>query len=137
MSCPDINRLIDLLDDPRSDGELLTHVEGCSSCQVEYRLIQEIPAAFRPEIEVPEALVQRVMADIAVSTPPSGRPRVPALQVLAAGALGSITAAVAILTTGSMGTAPLGDLLLFSLGVGLVSGLVQSRGDRAVEFAGM
>ena len=27
MSCPDINRLIDLLGDPQSDVELLAHLE--------------------------------------------------------------------------------------------------------------
>ncbi len=129
MSCPDINRLIDLLDDPRADVELLAHLEGCPSCQAEFRLIQEIPAAFRPELEVPEALVQRVMADIAVSTSSSGRPRVPALQVLAAGVLGSITAAAAILATGSGGTGDPLDLLLFCLGVGTVSIGLQVRAE--------
>ena len=133
MSCPDINRLIDLLGDPQSDVELLAHLEGCPSCQAEYRLIQEIPAAFRPEIEVPEALVQRVMAGIPVSTSPQERPRVPAIQVLAAGVLGSLTAAAAILATGLGGTGGPLDLLLFSLGVGLVAGVVQSREGRLVR----
>ena len=134
MSCPDINRLIDLLDDPQSDAELLTHLEECPSCQVEYRLIQEIPAAFRPEFEVPEALVQRVMADIAVSTPPSGKTRVPAVQVLAAGVFGLITAVAAIVATGSGGAGNPLDLLLFSLGVGLTAGVVQTRMSRPVEI---
>ena len=134
MSCPDVSRLIDLLGDPESDVELLAHLEGCPSCQAEFRLIREIPAAFRPGLEVPEALVQRVMAGIAVSTPSSERPRVPAVQVLAAGVLGSITAAAAILATGSGGTGHPLDLLLFSLGVGLVASVVQSRRSGGSEL---
>jgi len=134
MSCPDINRLIDLLGDPQSDVELLAHLEGCPSCQVEYRLIREIPAAFRPEIEVPEALVQRVLADIALTTPPPERTRVPALQLLTGGVLGSITAVAAILATGLGGTGRPLDLLLFSLGVGLIAGVAQSRESRPVEL---
>jgi len=125
MSCPDINRLIDFLGDGRPDADLEAHLEECPSCQADFRLLRELPAAFRPEIEVPEQLVQRVMAELALAGLSPERHQTPALQVLGSGLLGSLTAVSVITATGSGSAGDPIDLLLFAFAVGLAAGVVH------------
>ncbi len=132
MNCPDTNRLIELVAGGRDDVELQDHLRACSSCQAELRLIQELPAAFRPEFEVPEALVQRVMSGLA-EAPTGRRGRIPGLQLVAACVLGTLTALATIVATGSMGAGGPVELLAFSLVAGLAAVLMQHRAASPVE----
>ena len=127
MSCPDINRLIDLSAAELRDSELETHLEYCPSCGAEFRLIREIPVALRPDIDVPEALILRVMADISGAGPSRETDSVPVLQVFGAGVLGTITALITLGATGSASTGNLFTLLGFSLAVGLASAVAHGR----------
>jgi len=133
MSCPDINRLIDFLVEDRPDLELEAHFEQCVSCQADFRLLREIPAALRPEIEVPERLVQRVMADIPLPEDHLGKRQVPAAHVVGSGVLGALTTIAALVATGSGGTGDPADMLLFSLVVGMGAGVMQIRVGRKPE----
>jgi len=127
MSCPDINRLIDFLVEDRPDSELEAHLEQCVSCQADFRLLREIPVALRPEIEVPERLVRRVMAGIPLPENHLEKRQIPASQVLGSGLLGTLTTISALVAIGSGGTGDPADMLLFSLAVGSVASLVQIR----------
>ena len=127
MRCPDTYLLIELLRDPTRDEELRAHLEECPDCRANFHLLQEIHEAFTPEIEVPEALDERVMA----SLPPPGslRGRWPAqvLLILAAGALGSVTTAAALVAAGMVDSGSPADLLLYCAGAGIIAGLVHLR----------
>lgn len=117
------------------DEELSDHLEACPSCRAQYRLLQELPAAFHPDVEVPEALIQRVMANIAVAFTTEAAPRVPVLQPVIGGVLGSITAVAAVLASGTAHVDDPTELLLFFLGVGLATCLFQLRSMRSLEQA--
>ncbi len=125
MNCPDINRLIDFQADDRPDAELEAHLLGCASCQADLQLLREIPAALRPEIEVPERLDQRVMAGFPQLEDNLERRQVPAAHVVGSGMLGALTTIALLVATGSAGTGSPTDLLLFSVGVGLVASGVR------------
>jgi len=127
MSCPDINRLIDLLGDGRPDAELEAHLEECLSCRADLQLLQEIPAVLRPEIEVPKQLVQRVMAGFPQLEDNLERRQVPAAHVVGSGVLGALTTMALLVATGSAGAGDPLSLLLFSVAVGLVASGVQVR----------
>ena len=64
MSCPDIDRLIDLQDGLRTDPDLEDHLVSCESCQAELQVIQELREAVNPGIEVPQGWIQEGMAEI-------------------------------------------------------------------------
>ena len=138
MSCPDINRLIDLLGADQEDTEVEKHLEECPSCQASVRLLRELPAAFRPEIELPDHLVQGVMDGLSqaeISTEPY---RPPGLQVLGSGLLGSLTAISVIVATDSRSAGNPVDLLLFALAVGLTACVIHlwlEGGPRAATHA--
>jgi hypothetical protein len=127
MSCPDIHSLIDVLVDERPDPEMVAHMNTCPSCQGYAEILREIPAAFHPEEEVPDYLVQRVLAEI----PPEGlspakEPEI-GLQALGSGVLGGLTAAAAILATGSSDGGGPATILLISAVVGLIASMIQLR----------
>jgi hypothetical protein len=125
MSCPDINRLIDLLGADQEDAEVEKHLARCPSCQANFRILRELPAAFRPEIEMPDHLVQGVMDNLfgAEISPEPYRP--PGLQVLGSGLLGSLTAICVIVATDSRRAGNPVDLLLFALAVGLTACVIH------------
>lgn len=121
MKCPETLQLIEVALEEGVDEDLLVHVGSCPSCQSELRLIKEIPRLFHPDLDVPEALVLRVM-----SHPPfvdlNHDATTSWIQVLASGVLGSLTAAAAIVATGSMNDAAPSFLLGFCAAAGAVTG---------------
>ena len=128
MECPDIYKLLDFVEDEASAPDVYSHVQNCASCRAQLRLIRELPAAYRPEFEVPEVLVQRVMnAVVRQAQPEAGEETVHPLQLFASGLLGTMTALVVVVATGSIGegTTPV-ELMLFSVLVGVASTWVLS-----------
>jgi hypothetical protein len=124
MICPDIDRLIDLAAGASVDAELQAHLESCPNCRGDLLLIQEIPLAFRQELEVPDGLVQRVMADVRVRGSREESRRGVRSQFLGTTILGSLTAAGVVLLTEPLGVAP-GSILTFSLTAGILAAAAQ------------
>jgi hypothetical protein len=124
MSCPDIDRLIDLAAGTRTDAELQAHVESCATCRGDLLLIREIPAAFGRELAVPDGLVQRVMADVRVRESREKDRRGVQTQALGTTILGSLTTAGVVVLTGAGTTAP-APLLTFSLTAGVLAAAAQ------------
>ena len=135
MNCPDINRLIDLAQANRLDQDLQAHLESCSSCQVEFELVRELPAAFKPAVEVPEMLVTKTMAAVGELGHRQARGGLVSVHTVVAFLLGVVTTVLAIGVTGSLGSSGLNELLVFSVAVGLTSGLMESRSS-ARELSG-
>ena len=130
MSCPDVNRLIDFLGGNQPDPELEAHLSVCPSCRTDLRLLREIPAAFRPELAVPEPLIQRVMADLPLPEAATGAHPASPFQVFGSGLLGTLTAMATIAVTGSGVPGDPSTMILFSLVVGLVVSLANIWTDR-------
>ena len=133
-NCPDSDRLVDLLDPENQDLETQAHVRICQSCRAELRLIREIPAAFRAEIPVSEALIQQTLA--AIDELPVEDTTMGAGELVLTGALGVMTAAAVVVGTGVPASATLTELIGYSLAIG--AGVVvyearQSRGDLTAE----
>ncbi len=127
MSCPDIHSLIDSLEQEEANPEMDAHLHTCPSCRGYLELLREIPEAFNAEVDVPEALVQRVMAGIPeVDVSPTKRPTT-GLQTLGAGVLGWATAVAAIIATGSGDGGNPSTILLIAVVVGLIASLIQPR----------
>jgi anti-sigma factor RsiW len=127
MSCPDIHSLIDSLEQEEANPEMEAHLHTCPSCRGYLELLREIPEAFHAEVDVPEALVQRVMAGIPeVDVSPAKQPTT-GLQTLGAGVLGWATAVAAIVATGSAENGGPATILLVSVIVGLIASLIQLR----------
>ena len=133
MSCPDIDHLIDLAAGARADAELQAHVESCPTCRRDLLLIREIPVAFRRELEVPDGLVQRVMADVRVRGAREETRRGVRTQVLGTTILGSLTAAAVVFVTDPLTPAP-GSLLTFSLTAGVLAAAAQFGATQRKEL---
>lgn len=125
MTCPDANRLIDHLSDPGSDRELRAHLKQCAVCSEGLRLLQEVQAAFRPTLVVPEYLVQRALTRIGAhpALTSSGRAR----HIATAAVLGVLTTAMAVLATGSTQGGGVLQIALFSLAAGGAVALHEAR----------
>ncbi|MCJ7627582.1 MAG: hypothetical protein MUO50_04240 [Longimicrobiales bacterium] len=134
MDCPDINCLIDLVGEVHTNPELEAHLLVCPSCRDDLRLFRELAAALRPDLEVPDRLVPRVMAAVDVPEPPPEKHRIPVVQVLGSGVLGWLTALGVIIVTGSVGAGEPIDLFLFSALVGITASVVEMRGERGPVF---
>lgn len=130
MICPGTNRLVEFMREVNVDAELAAHLAVCSSCKAELALLREVSAELRPEYEVPDRLVRRVMADIDLPEPSPERNRIPISQVVGSGVLGAIMAVGAIIVTDSVGVGDPIKLLLFSVVVGIGASLLQIRGGR-------
>jgi predicted anti-sigma-YlaC factor YlaD len=120
MSCPDIDHLIDLAAGATADAELQAHLESCSSCRGDLLLIRELPGAFRRELEIPDPLVQRIMADVGVLRAREESRRGIRTQIVSTAILGSLTTAGVVFLTGAGTLAP-APLLTFSLSVGALA----------------
>jgi hypothetical protein len=126
MDCPDIDRLIDLYHGLR-DPALEDHLSSCSSCQADMEILLLLPEAFALDVEVPDALVERVIASLPVA---EGEPRVEkgtGAQGLVAGLLGTLTVTGGLVATGSAGAGPPMILVLLSLCAAMASTVLQMR----------
>lgn len=133
-SCPDIDRLLELTGGGSDDLEVRAHVQQCRKCRGALLLLREIPAAMRPEVEVPEPWIRRAAA---LARRPEGaaaaRARVPA--ALGAALLGASTTAVTLAMTGAAGTGRPLDFFLFCVAGGMAAGLFEVRveaGERRI-----
>ncbi len=129
MNCPETDRLIDYQVDQVRSPEIEAHLESCSSCREDLRIVRRIHAEYQQEIEVPESLIQRVLAGLPEpDRSPEGQ-RLPRTQTLISGLLWSLTAMAAVVAVESVGTADVSQLLLFSFCVGAVSVILQIRAE--------
>ena len=130
MDCPDIDRLVDLTHDPGLDLPVRAHVRGCSECQQQLRLLDELRLALRADVAVPERLLERAFlgAVSAEATPPG---HAGLIQGVSAAALGALTALATVVATGSASGARPPDVLLFSLGFGGLATLYEMRREDA------
>jgi hypothetical protein len=129
MSCPDISQLADaLLAEGGLSTELEMHVNGCERCQGSVFLVQELLGSLdHPVIEVSEDLVQRTLSTLSETKASTTRYRPPASQLVASGALGFITAFLAIVTSGAAGASGPSVPLVVSVLVGLGSVVFRGR----------
>lgn len=124
MTCPDLDRLIDLYHGLR-DPELEEHVRTCASCRADLETILWFPVAWGSQVEVPEGLVERVLEALPLE---KGRPESQPETVgqrLVTGFLVSVAAAFALLASGSAADGPPALLLVLSLVTGAVGGMVR------------
>jgi hypothetical protein len=127
MNCPDISQLADApLEEGGLSPELEMHVKACERCQGSVFLVQELLGSLdHPVIEVSEDLVQRTLSTLSETNVSTTRYRPPASQLVASGALGFITAFLAIVTSGAAGANSPSVPLVLSFLVGLGSVVVQ------------
>ena len=124
MSCPDLDRLIDLYHG-LSDPELEGHVGACPSCQADLEAILWIPALCETGVDLPDRWVERVLETLPFAEGRIERSRESLGQRVVTGLLGSVTAAFALQVSGSSGAGGPALLLILSLTVGLISGIVR------------
>jgi predicted anti-sigma-YlaC factor YlaD len=136
MSCPDINRFIDVIKKDRSDPEVEAHLEECPECRADFEIVKELSVALRPEVEVSEALIERVMASLPFpEVEPEARP-VPAAHLFLSGVLGIATTLAVLMGTGAGSSGGPTDMLLFSMLGGVAVVVVQARRGRRPSLAG-
>ena len=135
MSCPDISQLADaLIAEGGLSPELEMHVKACERCQGSVFLVQELLESLdHPVTEVSEDLVQRTLSILSEVEASTTRHRPPVSQLVTSGALGFITAFLAIVTSGAAGAGspivPFALSLLVGLGSVVVRGRMTGRGD--------
>jgi len=134
MGCPDFDRLIDLYHGRRDPG-VEDHLKTCPSCQADMEMLFLLPEAFALDVEVPEALIERVMASL---PPVADEPRAGKVTVgrgLVSGLLGILTAVGGLAASGSVGAIPPVAFLLISLSMGAAATVLHLRLDTWTEPA--
>lgn len=129
MNCPDLDRLIDLVQGDLQDPELRQHLSECPSCQAELNVLFRLSAAWERALEVPDGLVERALARL----PSEDRNVVPLRKGVLTGVLGALTASGGLVVSGTMGEAGILFPLLLSGIVGSAALVFQLRWDTWVE----
>ena len=131
MKCPDIDRLIEVTRSGGPGPEIRRHLSLCANCEEILLVLEAIPRAFEPDVEVSEWLVSRTVARLtpeAFSRPsPRGRWSQRLVAGLAAALLGTLTTLVAVVMSPVGGTPGINRLLVFSLALGVAAGFNEIR----------
>lgn len=105
MTCPDTERLLEAVLGETADPAVEHHLGACPDCRATSRLVRELRAAYRPQLIVPEELVERRVGVILQALSPSDaalhhtRPRDAAVGSV----LALATVFLTIVATGSLG----------------------------------
>jgi hypothetical protein len=127
MKCPDINQYLDALIEGESGPGLEAHLRGCPSCQEMYRLLTDLRAALRPEEDVPDFLIQRVLDDLPrYATAPAAN-RIPSGQILGSGVLGAVSVLAALVITGSASVTDPSVMLAYTVGIGALASVFLAK----------
>lgn len=125
MTHPEADRLIDLVRDRTSDPEALAHLDSCESCRSQYELLEEFARVLRPGPPTPKPVVDRVMALIPSSSSPLKRMTFG--NLIWSGSLGTVTAILALLFSGSIGAGGPEGIIVLGLMTGLASVWTHKR----------
>lgn len=105
MSCPDLERLLSVVVDGVVDPEADAHVRSCATCGGTLRLVRGMRAAYRPEMSLPDSLIESrvewVLSEL--GAPEHGRSATP-WELAVTGTLAFLTVLVTLIVTGSMGS---------------------------------
>lgn len=105
MTCPDTERLLEVVLGEGVDPRVQHHLRACPDCAATARLIRDMRAAYRPELHIPDELVQArvelVTQELRVWR--SRRAEPTPWDAAAAGALSFVTVLLAIVFTSSAG----------------------------------
>lgn len=105
MTCPDTERLLEVVLGETADPAVQHHLRACPDCRAISRLVRELRASYRPELLVPDELIERRVELILQALSPSDaalhhtRPRDAAVGSV----LALATVFLTILATGSFG----------------------------------
>ena len=135
MTCPDIERILELALDESADPEARAHVQECEDCRARLRLVTAARGAYTPELHVPEHLVLRARDAVVAEARRSGDAvgadaSLTPWSVVASFLLGSSTVLLAAFGTGSgLGGSSLPLMLMATLAgvVAVVYELFEER----------
>jgi len=71
MTCPDTERLLEAVLGETADPAVQHHLRACSDCGATSRVVREMRASYRPELLVPEELIERRVELILETLSPS------------------------------------------------------------------
>ena len=133
MTCPEVERLIDIALGQSADPELAVHVQRCEECQVDLLTIKALAGVGGPEREIPEELISRIVSGLPQPEPEVKRTWGGGGQLLLTWGLGFLTALVSAGVTGSIGALDPGTVLMLATAFGAASVLFTrlNRRDRA------
>lgn len=107
MTCPDTEHLLEVVLEEGMDPEVKGHLRTCRDCAATARLIREMRVAYRPEMTLPETLIESRI-DLVIRLSSQKSEQVPDWRdATVAGALSFVTVLLTIVMTGSFRT---GDL---------------------------
>ena len=127
MTCPEMDRLIELGLDLSRDPEREAHIQACSDCQEDLGTIRALAGTGAESREVSEQLIARILSELPA---PEEEPRKTwgmRLQPALTWGLGFLTALLSTIATGSAGVVGPMTTLLLSSGFGVVTVFAMNR----------
>ena len=125
MSCPGIDRLIAHGLDQQTDAGLEAHLQRCEACRADLLTIKALAGAEIEEKEISEALVARIISGL---PEPEGSPKLKwgeGFQLFLTGVLGTLTALISLVVSGSIGSVGPSGSLLLGIGFGAICTLMS------------
>ena len=132
MTCPSIDELIAVMLSTQAAGEAEQHVPTCSRCSAELRLLEAVASSLAPSGDVPDALVDRLMAALPAlprEVAAVDRVTLTSTHSLVTFFLGTMTAFLGIMV-GDAEAGGIVSLVVFSAVVGALAAIVESRAMR-------
>lgn len=133
MTCPEVERLVEVALGQSADPELEAHVQRCEDCRADLLTIEALAGVGGPDREISEGLVSRIVAGLPKPEPRVRRTWGGGGQLLLTWGLGFLTALVSAGVTGSVGALDPGTVLMLATAFGAASVLFTrlNRRDRA------
>ena len=127
MTCPDMDHLIAFGLGEVDDSELETHLKTCPDCEADLRTIHLLAGVGGAEREMSEEMISRIISGLPKAEVRKGLDWTKGIQLCLTGGLGSLTALVTIVVTGTMGTVRPSEALLLAVGFGAICVLSSFR----------
>jgi hypothetical protein len=124
MTCPDYDDLVDFYHGQVLDPEVEKHLTTCPTCRTDLAILDLVSAAWEPDTEMPEGLIERALASL-----PARQPVTTLAERLRWAVLAPVTAACGLVAMGALGVDPVAPAVVL-VATSVTGWLVRPRWER-------
>lgn len=127
MTCPDYDDLVDFYHGQVLDPEVEKHLSTCPTCRTDLAILDLVSAAWEPDTEMPEGLIERALAGL----PARQRITTSIAERLRWAVLAPVTAACGLVVMGAPGVDPVVPAVVL-VATSVTAWLVRPRWERSL-----
>lgn len=126
MTCPDYDDLVDFYHGQVLDPEIEKHLRTCPICKTDLAILNLVSAAWEPDAEMPEGLIESALASL-----PARQPVTTLAERLRWAVLAPVTAACGLVVMGALDVDPVIPAVVL-IATSVTAWLARPRWDRSL-----